>query len=462
MALQIPNIDWEDFFKVVRANGGDWADLFWERNEASTIGFKDKEARNFVAGRDEGAGLRVLCEGRSVYAFTNDVSTTGLYQLARQISASVKSTHKDSTSWTKKLLERNLDFKVSKIPSEASFKEKLDLLRRLDAALWADKVVEHANTDFSEFRRQIFVARSDGTLARDDKSSVTMVASAGAESGGLMQMARDQIGGFWGLERFEVESPEALAKKCVDQLKVLLKAVPAPSGTMPVVLSAEAGGTMIHEAVGHGLEADLAEQGLSVYAGRLGQKVAASIVSVVDDGTLPFMRGSHGIDDEANPTQRTLLIENGVLKNYMVDQKMSLKLGRPSTGNGRRQTYRHEPMVRMTNTFICPGKDDPAAILKDTPHGIFVRKMGGGQVDTVSGNFVFQVTEAYMIKNGELGQPIRDATLTGNGPKILEQIDKIGNDLGWANGTCGKNGQGAPVSDAQPTIRIPQIVVGGQ
>jgi TldD protein len=231
---------------------------------------------------------------------------------------------------------------------------------------------------------------------------------------------------------------------------------------MPVVIAAEAGGTMVHEAVGHGLEADLACNGLSVYQGKIGQQVASPLVTVLDDGTMAGKRGSYAFDDEGTPSQRNVLIENGVLKGYLVDRLSAMKFDLMATGNGRRESFRHKPIVRMTNTIIAPGKDDPASILRDTTHGIYVKAMGGGQVNTLTGDFVFAVTEGYLIQNGKLGAPIRGATLVGNGPKVLSIVDRVGNDLGFSTGTCGKDGQGAPVTDAQPTLRIPELTVGGE
>jgi TldD protein len=219
---------------------------------------------------------------------------------------------------------------------------------------------------------------------------------------------------------------------------------------------------MIHEAVGHSLEADLACNGLSVYQNRIGQQVASPLISVLDDGTMPARRGSYSFDDEGTPSQKTVLIENGILKGYLVDRLSAMKFDLMATGNGRRESFRHKPIVRMTNTYIARGKDDPAQILADTPQGLYVKAMGGGQVNTVTGDFVFAVTEGYLIQDGKLGAPIRGATLVGNGPKVLSIVDRVGSDLGFATGTCGKDGQGAPVTDAQPTLRIPELTVGGE
>jgi TldD protein len=230
---------------------------------------------------------------------------------------------------------------------------------------------------------------------------------------------------------------------------------------MPVVMSSEAGGTMVHEACGHGLEADLVQKGLSVYKNKLGQKVAADCVSVIDDATLADKYGSYYFDDEGSRGQRTVLIENGILKTYLYDWLSARKDGVASSGNGRRESYQHKPVVRMSNTLIAPGQDDPEEIISSTPHGLLVKKMGGGQVNTTNGDFVFDVQEGYLIQDGRIKHPVRGATLIGNGPWVLSNIDRVGHDLGFSLGVCGKDGQGVPVADAQPTIRIKELTVGG-
>jgi TldD protein len=242
---------------------------------------------------------------------------------------------------------------------------------------------------------------------------------------------------------------------------MMLSARKAPAGRMPVVLSSEAGGTMIHEAVGHGLEADLAQSGLSVYSNRMGDRIASPFITVLDDATIAGKRGSFRFDDEGIDSEKTVLVDKGILKTFMYDRLTAMKDGARSTGNGRRESYKHRPIPRMTNTMIAPGGTDPGDILKATSKGLFVKKMGGGQVNTVNGDFVFEVSEGYLIENGAIGDPVRGATLTGNGPQVLLSIDRVGSDLGYSIGTCGKDGQGSPVSDAQPTLRIPEITVGG-
>jgi TldD protein len=231
---------------------------------------------------------------------------------------------------------------------------------------------------------------------------------------------------------------------------------------MRVVLGSEAGGTMVHEAIGHGLEGDSVSKDQSVYSGRVGEKVASELVSVVDDATLEGRRGSYVFDDEGHPAERTLLVDKGILKGYMHNRYSAERLKVSSTGNARRESFRHRPIVRMSNTMIAPLDSNPDSIILSVDDGLYVARMGGGQVDTSTGDFVFKVNEGYMIKNGKIGSPVRGATLIGNGPRILTQIDMVGNDLGFGIGSCGKDGQYVPVSDAQPTMRIPSITVGGE
>jgi TldD protein len=354
-------------------------------------------------------------------------------------------------------------YRVARSPRELSLREKIALAESGDRAAREELPgARQVSATVLDSHRQFLVLNSDGLIAPDQKTYFTFFVEVVGEKDGRVETGREAAGGYAGLELLDEVTPADVAREAARRVKTLLSAKPAPAGTMPVVISAEAGGTMIHEAVGHGLEADLACNGLSVYQGKLDQQVASPLVTVIDDGTMPGRRGSYALDDEGTPSRRNVLIENGVLKSYMVDRLSAMKFDLMATGNGRRESFRSKPIVRMTNTYIAPGKDDPEAILRDTQWGVFVKAMGGGQVNTVTGDFVFAVTEGYVIREGKLAEPVRGATLVGNGPKVLSIIDRVGNDLGFAIGTCGKDGQRAPVTDAQPTLRVPELTVGGE
>ncbi|MBS1961026.1 MAG: TldD/PmbA family protein [Bdellovibrionales bacterium] len=465
-------VDLEKVLATALRNGGALAELFFEDTESSRVFFEDGKVDRIVDGRDRGAGLRILFDGRSVYGYTTDLSQSALESLAAALSAAVTGGAKSASTkveWrkTEPKSREIANYKVKESPRSITLKEKVALASRAEKGARKELAdARQISAIVLDSLRKILVVNSDGLVSRDEKTylqvAVEVVGETRSEGEPRVESAYETDGGFVGIEFFAKNPPESIGAEAAKRVKVLLTAVPAPSGSMPVVLAAEAGGTMIHEAVGHGLEADLACNGLSVYQNQVGKQVASSLISVLDDGTMPERRGSYTFDDEGTPSQRNVLIENGVLKGYMVDRISAMKFDLPATGNGRRETFRHKPIVRMTNTYIAPGKDDPEQILRDTKWGVYVKSMGGGQVNTVTGDFVFAVTEGYLIRDGKLGEPIRGATLVGNGPKVLQVIDRVGSDLGFATGTCGKDGQGAPVTDAQPTMRIPEITVGGE
>jgi TldD protein len=277
-----------------------------------------------------------------------------------------------------------------------------------------------------------------------------------------MQTGYESVGHTIGFELFDRVDVQDLARRAADRALTKLSARPAPSGTLPVVIKAGSGGVLFHEACGHGLEADLVGKGASVFRGRVGEQVANPLVTLVDDGTMTAEWGAIAIDDEGHPGQRNVLIQDGVLTDYMWDFLRARKEGRPQSGNGRRQSYQHLPMVRMTNTFVLNGPEDPMEIIRATQNGVYVAQLGGGQVNTATGDFVFGMTEAYMIEGGEITDPIREGNLIGNGPQVLTDIDLLGNDFAMGNpGTCGKDGQGVPVGDGQPTLRVKALTVGG-
>lgn len=467
------DVDLEKVLATALRNGGALAELFFEDTDSSRIFYEDGKVDRIVDGKDRGAGLRILFDNRSVYGYTTDLSQPALESLASALSAAVaggKASSGEKVEWrvTEAKSREMADYKIGKSPREISLKDKVALAERaVKGARGELATARQISAIILDSLRKILVVNSDGLVSRDEKTylqvAVEVVGETKEKSGeSRVESAYETDGGFVGIEFFEKVTPESIGAEAAKRVKILLTAVPAPSGSMPVVLASEAGGTMIHEAVGHGLEADLACNGLSVYQGKLGQQVASSLITVLDDGSMPERRGSYTFDDEGTPSQRNVLIENGILKGYLVDKISAMKFDLPATGNGRRETFRHKPIVRMTNTYIAPGKDDPAEILRDTKWGVYVKSMGGGQVNTVTGDFVFAVTEGYLIRDGKIAEPIRGATLVGNGPKVLQIIDRVGSDLGFATGTCGKDGQGAPVTDAQPTMRIPELTVGGE
>lgn len=453
-----------DPFKILKAalkNGGEFADIYVEDTANTSIVCEDNKIEKVISGRDLGAGIRVITAYKTFYAYTNELTEKALLEAAGIVAKGVRGSSQAadigpvSRNTPKPLL-------LKTPPQAASLSYKVELVTRAEKAAYAvDERIRQVRVVYGDGFRRIGVANSLGEWTEEERTGLVFFASAVSREGDVVQTGYEPIGGSVGLEIFDESPPELVAEIAAKRAVMMLKAKRAPGGRMAVVLSSEAGGTMIHEAVGHGLEADLAMQNLSVYSGKLGEKVASSIITVIDDGTVPYKRGTSFFDDEATPMQRTVLVQDGVLKSYMYDRLHAMKAGVKSTGNGRRESYQHRPIPRMRNTMIVQGKTDPQEIIRSIDKGLFVRKMGGGQVNTVNGDFVFEVTEGYMIEKGAICEPVRGATLTGNGPEVLKTIDMVGTDLGFAIGTCGKDAQGAPVSDAQPTLRIPEITVGG-
>ncbi len=457
----LQDIDAPRILKKALKNGGDYAEIYFENTHTTQIIAEQGRIEKAVGGLDQGIGIRVLYGGKTAYAYTTDLRQKGLEELAETVATAVK-----GDSFNKDIILAAQEARITQLitdpPSNHGIPDKVAFVRQADKVAWAqDKQIQQVKVVYGDMDKKVEIANSLGELISDDRTYALFFVQAVAVAGDVMQTGYHPEGGLVGLEILEQHPPEEIAKKAVEQALLMLKARPAPGGRMPVVISSEAGGTMIHEAVGHGLEADLACEGMSVYHDQIGQQVAADIVTVIDDATIPQKRGSFSFDDEGVPAERTILIENGILKTYMFDRRYALQSGTASTGNGRRESFRCRPICRMTNTMIAPGKDDPEETVRSTEKGLFVRKMGGGQVDTVNGNFVFEINEAYLIDKGKLGDPVRGAVLTGTGPHVIQSVDRVCNDLGFSLGTCGKESQGVPVGDAQPTIRIPELTVGG-
>jgi TldD protein len=437
-----------------------YGETFSEETVYTLIQVESEKIEKLEKGLDRGVGLRIIKPWKTYFASTNSTDEKHLIDLAGQLAAS---SAKSSQLTPGELMVASYPFSIEMAPKDVETEKKLALVRSIEkCARQMEKRIKQVKVTYKDSLQQVKITGTDGTHVEDIRTQLVLSLLVVGEFDGELQTSYDAIGGFCGFEFFSEGRIDEFVRTTVLRLSGLLQAMEAPMGTKTVVLSSEAGGTMIHEAIGHGLEADLAMEGLSCYKGMIGETIGNSMINVADDKTIPFKRGTYAFDDEGMPSERTILVENGILKNYLYDRFHAMKYGLPSTGNGRRESFRYKPIVRMSNTMILPGKDDPTAIIASVDDGLFVKKMGGGQVDTVRGDFVFEIQEGYLIRKGEIGPMVRNATMMGNGPKILQEIDMVGTDLGFGIGTCGKDGQGVPVSDAQPTIRIPEIVVGGR
>ena len=444
------------------SRGGEHGELFFEEVRSLSVIMEDGRIERVVSGTDAGIGVRLLFRGKTYYAYTNDRTPDALLALSNDLSryAEGNGVPPAIPSVARKVPAPTF---VRIPPSGRGIGEKVELVRTVDRiARGHSPEIRQVRVTSSESLRRIEVAAHPGVFVRDEQTYCVLAVQAVAGDDVGLTMGYESAGGTEGLEFLDGGVPSLLARKASGRAVRALHAAKLPGGRMPVVLSSEAGGTMVHEAVGHGLEADLARRGMSVYRDKSGERVGSPLVSIVDDATLPGKRGSFGMDDEGTPGERTLLVDGGILKGFLHDRLSAMKDGVASTGNGRRESYRHKPIPRMTNTLILPGSTPPGEILSGTDRGLFVVKMGGGQVNTVTGDFMFEVAEGYRIEGGKRGEPVRGATITGNGPEVLSMIDRVGSDLGFGIGTCGKDGQGVPVGDAQPTLSIgpPFITVG--
>ncbi len=468
----IQTIPYQRILKEALREGGEFADLFFEQTRSVAIVCEEGRIEKIISGIDIGVGLRILSDGRTFYSFTNQIGEEDLLQLAQVVSRAVREdregalidlTHPTSPIQSPLSIKSPSLLTIEKDPKTIAIQEKVRMVRKADEVARAlDPHIRQVKVLYRDYEQILSIVNSEGRWVEDERIGTIFSVLVVSAENDLIQTGYEPIGGRVGFELFDQHPPEEVAQVAAQRALLMLKARQAPSGRMMVVLSSQAGGTMIHEAIGHGLEADLAQEGLSVYSKKIGQRVASPLITVVDDPTLPKKRGSYAFDDEGTPSKRTLLVEKGILKGYLYDRLTAFKDGVESTGNGRRESYRHKPIPRMSNTMILPGESKPEQIIRSVEKGLWVKKMGGGQVNTVNGDFVFEVSEGYLIEKGNVGEPVRGAILTGNGPQILKEIDMVGDDLGFGIGTCGKDGQAVPVSDAQPTLRIPELVVGGQ
>ena len=443
--------------------GADFAEIFAEDRRSSSAILDDGRVEEVVSGRDRGAGIRVVVGETTGFAHTADLSEPGLVAAAGAAAAAARRSGGARRVVEVSSLDVPRPLTVRVPPEEVPKSTKVALLTAADAAARSSgAAITQVSARYGDGRRRILVADSDGLFTSDDQVRTLFSVSCVASGDTGMQTGRESAGRTAGFELFDLYDVEEMARLAARRALTKLTARPAPSGEMPVVVGPGGGGVLFHEACGHGLEADLVSKSASVFAGRIGERVAAPMVTLVDDGTMAGEWGHYGIDDEGKPAARNVLISDGVLTDYMWDRLRARKEGRASSGNGRRQSYQHLPMVRMTNTYIDNGDANPDDIVADTPHGVYVAQLGGGQVNTATGDFVFGMTEAYLIENGRITAPIREGNLIGNGPEVLTRIDALGNDFAMGSpGTCGKDGQGVPVGDGTPTLRVTALTVGG-
>ena len=446
---------------IALARGGDFAEVFAEDRSSTTARLDDGRVEDVVSGRSRGAGIRVVRGESTGFAHTADLSEAGL-RAAAEAAAAASVSGGDPVRVAALGAVPSVPPGASTLPGAVGKDAKVALLAVADdAARSRSGAIRQVTAVYADGRRRILVANSDGLVAADDQVRTRFSVTCVAEGDTGLHTGTEAPGRTVGFEFFDDHDPADIARTAADRALALLTARPAPSGRLPVVLRRGAGGVLFHEACGHGLEADLVRRDASVFRGRIGEQVASPLVTLVDDGTYADEWGTLAIDDEGMPTQRNVLIDGGVLTDYLWDQVRARAEGRRGSGNGRRETYRHLPMPRMTNTYLLAGATDPDDIVAGTDHGIYCAALGGGQVDTASGDFVFGVTEAYLIEHGEITEPLRAAQLIGNGFDTLLRVDAVGTDFDTWAGTCGKEGQGVPVSAGQPTLRLAEITVGG-
>ena len=457
--------DVERYLAAALSAGGDYADLYFEYQTTSSVNVDESLIKSASSGISAGCGVRVISGERTGYAYTDDLAPEKILHAAKTAALIASGPAKTPVVDLKQNGNRNL-YPIAVAPTDASIADKVELVMRADRAARAyDPRIREVRASYADELRQVLVIGSDGSFAVDTQPLARMnVMCIGKDDKGQSSRGTSGGGGRVALEYFKTErTPEHFADEAARQAIIQLDARPAPAGEMEVVLGPGWPGILLHEAIGHGLEADFNRKGTSAFTGMVGRRVASDKCTVIDNGTVPSRRGSLNVDDEGNPTSETVLIENGILKAYLSDKLSSKLMGIPNTGNGRRESYEHIPMPRMTNTYMLAGTDAPEDIIKSVKRGLYAVNFGGGQVDITSGKFVFSASEAYMIEDGKITSPLKNATLIGNGPDVLTRVSMVGNDLQLDEGvgTCGKDGQSVPVGVGIPTIKVDRITVGG-
>jgi TldD protein len=446
---------------ILLRGGGDFSEVFIQKRNLNNMRLDDGKIENSNSGFELGCGLRLINKDSTFYAYVDSIDKESLLNAAKILSSAVKSSAKN-TVLNLSGNKSGYEAKVEQYPSDVTQENKKILLDAANKkARGFSKYIIQVSANLSDADDTIFIANSNGLLISESSVKVFLAVNVIAKKGSEIRTGYKSLARTMGYEIFKYKSPEAVALEAAGIAVKMLDAVNAPAGSFPVVIGPAFGGVIFHEACGHGLEADAIIKDASVFKGKLNKKIASSILTAVDDSTLQHHWGSYAFDSEGYPSQKNILIEKGILKNYIFDYKSACKMKAKQTGNGRRQSYRDLPVPRMSNTYIECGGDENEAILKSVKNGIYAKEFAGGQVDTATGDFVFGISEGYLIKNGAISEPIKGATLIGNGPDILSRIEAIGKDLDFAPGFCGKAGQSITNEVGQPTILVDKITVGG-
>lgn len=455
----------DELIGMALARGGDYADLYFEYRVGNGVNIEEQIIKSAAKSVVQGVGVRVIIGDKTGYAYTDEIAYDTIRRAAETASHIARSGGTTQVIGVNATPNAQNLYPVATPVSSVELARKIELLKQADTVARAyDRRIREVQSAIADEMKYVMIATSDGRLVGDTQPMARFAISCIADDDGNLQVGRSGGGGRIGIEFFDdTLTPEHLGNDAARQAIIQLEAVPAPAGKMEVVLGPGWPGIMLHEAVGHGLESDFNRKQSSAFTGLIGQRVASELCTVVDDGTIPGRRGSLNIDDEGQPTSRTVLIENGILRGFMSDYLNSGLMKSERTGNGRRQSYKHMPLPRMTNTFMLSGESSRDDILRSVKRGLYAVQFGGGQVDITSGEFAFSASEAYLIEDGKLTAPVKGATLRGTGPEALKQVTAVGNDLELDSGVgmCGKEGQSVPVGVGIPTIKISEMTVGG-
>jgi TldD protein len=447
--------------RVALSSGGRFAEVFAEERRSTSIRLDDRKIEELTRGLDRGAGIRVIAGDTTGYAYSNRMDRDALLDAARAAAAAARGTERIEVVDLRRT-QPGVVHEVREPAAGVAADRKVAWVREADdAARSHGGEVRQVVVGYGDAVQRLLVASSDGGWVEEERHRVRLMAQVVAARDGVVQTGFDGPAALGGAELLEDHPPAEIGAEAARMAVTMLDGVPAPAGEMAVVVGPAGGGVLFHEACGHGLEADTVGKEASVYRGRLGQRLASSLVTGVDDSTLPGVWGSFSFDDEGTPARRTVLFDEGTLVALLYDRFWAGKSGAEPTGNGRRQSYAHLPIPRMTNTSILPRDGDPDDIVSDTRRGVYAKVLGGGQVNPATGDFVFGISEGYLIEDGKITLPVRGANLIGNGVRILEAVDAVAGDFDARPGTCGKDGQGVPVTTGSPTLRIARMTVGG-